>query len=189
MNLSKQFYRIHFHLQQVFFRQEQLTKDEDVHLMILKKDKAPQSLYNFHTLALQTNILDVCMFVQNFLALCASSYYDSTIFHRNIKGFMIQGGDPTGTGRGGSSIWGRKFNDEIRESLKASLLCFSHATCGCISQSKKYGCVRFANTSAHGAQSQQTVPTCCVRYAAQLWALPTPDNFDHSFGSATVSSS
>ncbi|KAG0570873.1 hypothetical protein KC19_6G193800 [Ceratodon purpureus] len=54
----------------------------------------------------------------NFLALCASGYYDSTIFHRNIKGFMIQGGDPTGTGRGGTSIWGRKFNDEIRESLK-----------------------------------------------------------------------
>jgi hypothetical protein len=58
---------------------------------------------------------------QNFLALCASGYYDGTIFHRNIKGFMIQGGDPTGTGRGGNSIWGRKFNDEIRESLKVRL--------------------------------------------------------------------
>lgn len=56
--------------------------------------------------------------MQNFLALCASSYYDGTIFHRNIKGFMIQGGDPTGTGKGGTSIWGKKFNDEIRESLK-----------------------------------------------------------------------
>lgn len=56
--------------------------------------------------------------LQNFLALCASGYYDGTIFHRNIKGFMIQGGDPTGTGKGGTSIWGKKFNDEIRESLK-----------------------------------------------------------------------
>lgn len=60
----------------------------------------------------------VYFFVQNFLALCASGYYDGTIFHRNIKGFMIQGGDPTGTGKGGTSIWGKKFNDEIRESLK-----------------------------------------------------------------------
>eukprot|EP00850_Spirogloea_muscicola_P025439 SM003100S12260 [mRNA] locus=s3100:5:1336:- [translate_table: standard] len=55
---------------------------------------------------------------ENFLALCASGYYEGTIFHRNIKGFMIQGGDPTGTGRGGTSIWSRKFNDEIREALK-----------------------------------------------------------------------
>lgn len=60
----------------------------------------------------------VYFFMQNFLALCASGYYDGTIFHRNIKGFMIQGGDPTGTGKGGTSIWGKKFNDEIRESLK-----------------------------------------------------------------------
>eukprot|EP00238_Polyblepharides_amylifera_P003551 CAMPEP_0196578550 /NCGR_PEP_ID=MMETSP1081-20130531/7430_1 /TAXON_ID=36882 /ORGANISM="Pyramimonas amylifera, Strain CCMP720" /LENGTH=146 /DNA_ID=CAMNT_0041897811 /DNA_START=222 /DNA_END=662 /DNA_ORIENTATION=+ len=55
---------------------------------------------------------------KNFLALCASNYYNGTIFHRNIKGFMIQGGDPTGTGKGGKSIWGSKFNDELRESLK-----------------------------------------------------------------------
>lgn len=63
-------------------------------------------------------LLSNSFLVQNFLALCASGYYDGTIFHRNIKGFMIQGGDPTGTGKGGTSIWGKKFNDEIRESLK-----------------------------------------------------------------------
>mmetsp|Transcript_15977 Transcript_15977/g.19222 ORF Transcript_15977/g.19222 Transcript_15977/m.19222 type:complete len:160 (+) Transcript_15977:193-672(+) len=55
---------------------------------------------------------------ENFLALCASNYYNGTIFHRNIKGFMIQGGDPTGTGKGGESIYGRKFADEIREQLQ-----------------------------------------------------------------------
>jgi peptidyl-prolyl cis-trans isomerase-like 3 len=37
----------------------------------------------------------------NFLALCASGYYDQTVIHRNIKGFMVQMGDPTGTGKGG----------------------------------------------------------------------------------------
>ncbi|KAF2072298.1 hypothetical protein CYY_006376 [Polysphondylium violaceum] len=55
---------------------------------------------------------------ENFLALCASNYYDGTIFHRNIKGFMIQGGDPTGTGRGGESIWKRQFKDEFPPHLK-----------------------------------------------------------------------
>mmetsp|Transcript_11724 Transcript_11724/g.35172 ORF Transcript_11724/g.35172 Transcript_11724/m.35172 type:complete len:142 (+) Transcript_11724:226-651(+) len=58
---------------------------------------------------------------QNFLALCASNYYDGTIFHRNIKGFMIQGGDPTGSGRGGKSIYptaNGKFSDEISDNFK-----------------------------------------------------------------------
>ncbi|KAL1918266.1 uncharacterized protein VTP21DRAFT_2926 [Calcarisporiella thermophila] len=55
---------------------------------------------------------------ENFLALCASGYYDNTLFHRNIAGFMVQTGDPTGTGKGGTSIWGRKFADEIRSTLK-----------------------------------------------------------------------
>ncbi|GAM27295.1 hypothetical protein SAMD00019534_104700 [Acytostelium subglobosum LB1] len=55
---------------------------------------------------------------ENFLALCASNYYDGTLFHRNIKGFMIQGGDPTNTGRGGQSIWKRPFKDEFVSHLK-----------------------------------------------------------------------
>jgi peptidyl-prolyl cis-trans isomerase-like 3 len=60
---------------------------------------------------------------ENFMALCASNYYDDTLFHRNIKGFMIQGGDPTGTGKGGKSIYSTpngKFPDEILDSLKHS---------------------------------------------------------------------
>lgn len=51
--------------------------------------------------------------VWNFVKLAQKGYYSHTIFHRNIKGFMIQGGDPTGTGRGGQSIWGKPFNDEF----------------------------------------------------------------------------
>ena len=51
---------------------------------------------------------------KNFLALCAKGYYDDTIFHRNIKKFIIQGGDPSGTGKGGKSIYdGEPFEDEI----------------------------------------------------------------------------
>ena len=55
---------------------------------------------------------------ENFLALCASGYYDGTLFHRNMKGFMIQGGDPTGTGKGGESIFGGNFRDELHPDLK-----------------------------------------------------------------------
>ncbi|KKA18739.1 Peptidylprolyl isomerase [Rasamsonia emersonii CBS 393.64] len=45
-------------------------------------------------------------------------YYNNVIFHRIIPNFMIQGGDPTGTGRGGTSIYGEKFEDEIHPGLK-----------------------------------------------------------------------
>lgn len=55
---------------------------------------------------------------ENFLALCASNYYDGSLFHRNIKAFMVQTGDPTGSGKGGQSIWGGTFQDEIRSTLK-----------------------------------------------------------------------
>jgi len=55
---------------------------------------------------------------ENFLALCASDYYNGCTFHRNIKGFMVQTGDPTGTGKGGQSIWGHTYDDEFHESLR-----------------------------------------------------------------------
>eukprot|EP00466_Bigelowiella_natans_P018181 jgi/Bigna1/92643/estExt_fgenesh1_pm.C_450014 len=57
---------------------------------------------------------------KNFLALSASGYYDGTIFHRNIAKFIIQGGDPSGTGKGGESIYGKHFEDEITSALKHS---------------------------------------------------------------------
>jgi len=55
--------------------------------------------------------------VENFVGLAKKGYYNGVIFHRVIDKFMIQGGDPTGTGRGGQSIWGKSFEDEIVPSL------------------------------------------------------------------------
>ena len=55
--------------------------------------------------------------VANFVALSKDGYYDGVIFHRIIKDFMIQGGDPTGTGMGGESIYGQAFEDEFSEEL------------------------------------------------------------------------
>ena len=51
--------------------------------------------------------------VENFRLLAEHGYYDGVTFHRIVKGFMLQGGDPEGTGRGGMSAWGGKFADEI----------------------------------------------------------------------------
>jgi peptidylprolyl isomerase len=55
---------------------------------------------------------------ENFLALVKRGYYNGTIFHRAIINFMIQGGDPTGSGRGGESAWGKPFPDEFSPDLK-----------------------------------------------------------------------
>lgn len=62
--------------------------------MELYCDRAPRTCYNFFMLA-------------------HKNYYDNTVFHRLIPGFMIQGGDPTGTGKGGESYWGKPFGDEF----------------------------------------------------------------------------
>ena len=51
--------------------------------------------------------------VENFTTHAENGYYNGIIFHRVIPDFMIQGGDPTGTGRGGESIWGKSFEDEF----------------------------------------------------------------------------
>ncbi|ASD32126.1 peptidylprolyl isomerase [Lactiplantibacillus plantarum] len=55
--------------------------------------------------------------VENFVGLAQKGYYDGIIFHRVIPDFMIQGGDPTGTGMGGESLWGKPFEDEFSQEV------------------------------------------------------------------------
>ena len=67
--------------------------------------------------------------VENFTTHAKNGYYNGTTFHRVIKDFMIQGGDPTATGRGGESIWGKDFEDEFDYSLAPyrGALCMANA--------------------------------------------------------------
>ncbi|MFH1752957.1 MAG: peptidylprolyl isomerase [Candidatus Omnitrophota bacterium] len=78
------------------------------------------------SLALETNhgIIELELFCdkapyacENFIGLVEKGYYDGILFHRVIKDFMIQGGDPTATGTGGESIWGKPFVDEVSDDL------------------------------------------------------------------------
>lgn len=91
-----------------------------------KKDK--KKMVDSMTVAvIQTNMgtIEIELFadktpktVENFVGLANKGYYNGVIFHRVIDNFMIQGGDPTGTGRGGQSLWGGKFEDEFVPELK-----------------------------------------------------------------------
>lgn len=56
--------------------------------------------------------------VENFVSHAQNHYYDNLIFHRVIPDFMIQGGDPSGNGTGGQSIWGKNFEDEVTPTIK-----------------------------------------------------------------------
>lgn len=68
--------------------------------------------------------------VENFVTHAQNGYYDGIIFHRVIPKFMIQGGDPTGTGRGGESIWKKPFEDEFKPNIvfdRAGILAMANA--------------------------------------------------------------
>ena len=85
----------------------------------LKRPQAGETVCVMHT---NKGDISVRMFpedapkaVENFTTLAKDGYYDGIIFHRVINNFMIQGGDPTGTGCGGESMWGKPFKDEFTE--------------------------------------------------------------------------
>jgi peptidylprolyl isomerase len=89
----------------------------------LNKDPGPSNEFavmktNMGTITLRFFPKQAPLAVANFKGLAAKSYYDGITFHRVMNGFMIQGGDPTGTGFHGESLWGSNFQDEVTPTLR-----------------------------------------------------------------------
>nr|XP_028565237.1 LOW QUALITY PROTEIN: RING-type E3 ubiquitin-protein ligase PPIL2 [Podarcis muralis] len=92
--------------------------DDTVRYQYLKKKKGYVRLHtNKGDLNLELHCDMTPKTCENFIKLCKKNYYDGTIFHRSIRNFVIQGGDPTGTGTGGESYWGKPFKDEFKPNL------------------------------------------------------------------------
>ncbi|CAI5477178.1 unnamed protein product [Closterium sp. Yama58-4] len=99
---------------------EPVTRTEYEMVRVEKRPKK-KGYCRVHTSAGDLNVELHCDIVprtcENFLTLAERGYYNGTIFHRCIRNFMIQGGDPTGTGKGGQSAWGKAFQDEFDSRL------------------------------------------------------------------------
>ena len=87
--------------------------------------------------------------VKNFVELSKKGYYDGVIFHRIISDFMVQGGDPTGTGMGGESIYGEKFEDEFSQEVFNLRGALSMANAGPNTNGSQFFIVQNQNVSAN----------------------------------------
>lgn len=122
--------------------------------------------------------------VENFVTHAKNGYYNGIIFHRVINNFMIQGGDPTGTGMGGESIWGRPFSDEFDVDLHNIRGALSMANAGPGTNGSQFFIVQAKEVDA-GLVSQMEqlsdrgFPAECVEDYKNLGGTPWLD-FKHS---------
>ncbi|HEY9571272.1 MAG TPA: peptidylprolyl isomerase, partial [Metalysinibacillus sp.] len=93
--------------------------------------------------------------VENFLGHAKSGYYEGVIFHRVIPNFMIQGGDPNGTGMGGQSIWGSTFEDEFTMDLFNLRGALSMANAGPNTNGSQFFIVQNSEAPASAKQLEQ----------------------------------
>lgn len=124
--------------------------------------------------------------VENFIKHAKNGYYDGIIFHRVIKDFMIQGGDPNGTGMGGESIWGRPFEDEFTPKLHNLRGALSMANAGPCTNGSQFFIVQ-ANTVDPSLLMQmkempEEFPVDCVESYEKLGGTPWLDYRHTVFG-------
>lgn len=96
--------------------------------------------------------------VENFVTHSKNGYYNGLIFHRVIKDFMIQGGDPTGTGMGGESIFGRTFEDEFDPALHNLRGALSMANAGPNTNGSQFFIVQADTVPAHLLSQMKGMP-------------------------------
>ncbi len=130
----------------------------------LFKDKTPKTFENFTTHA-------------------KNGYYNGLIFHRVIKDFMIQGGDPTGTGMGGESIWGPKFEDEFTPELHNLRGALSMANAGPNTNGSQFFIVQANTVPSNMLDQMEDLPDAfppeCAKAYADMGGTPWLD-FRHT---------
>ena len=125
--------------------------------------------------------------VENFTTHAKEGYYNGLIFHRVINDFMIQGGDPTGTGMGGESIWGESFADEFCTSLHNLRGALSMANAGPDTNGSQFFIVQAKSVSDDMLDQlrmadEKYFPTECIEAYESLGGTPWLDYHHSVFG-------
>lgn len=120
---------------------------------------------------------------ENFTTHAKNGYYNGLIFHRVIKDFMIQGGDPQGTGIGGESIWGRSFEDEFTPELHNIRGALSMANAGPNTNGSQFFIVQANEVPQNMLEQMKDLsdayPEDCVKAYSELGGTPWLD-FRHT---------
>lgn len=122
--------------------------------------------------------------VENFTKLSEKGYYNGLIFHRVIKDFMIQGGDPNGNGRGGQSIWGKPFEDEFSDKLHNYRGALSMANSGPNTNGSQFFIVQLAKADENIQEfmKQNKMPEDVINQYIKIGGTPWLDKKHTVFG-------